>query len=295
MSQGALMRKLTFIITGCLLVITGCANQSPVQNAYPSQTSVIGTGAVGAMTGAAIGSGSGAGGATLGAVAGGAAGVGYGLYKNSKPGLADSLAYQGVQSIQVGDTLRVIIYSDKCFYNNEPRINEACYPALTNVAALFKAYGNIPIKVTGYMDNVYDAKSARFISQQQADAIVAFLWTRGIPATRFRVVGLGLIDPVASNRNVSASSANRRIELTLDQHFDNAPTPQPLAADASTCDTNPVAAWCATAKAKRVVHHHKKTVKHHYQKKKVNNYNYKKQPCVSSDESNVTGCDGNAD
>jgi len=295
LSQGAPMRKLTCIIAGCLFVITGCAtNQSPIQNAYPTQTT--NTGMVGAMTGAAIGSSGGAGGAMLGAVAGGAAGVGYGVYRNSKAGIADSLAYHGVQAIEIGDTLRVIIYSDKCFYNNEPRINESCYPALTNVAALFKAYGNTPIKVTGYMDNVYDAKSARFISQQQADAIVAFLWTRGIPATRFRVVGLGLIDPVASNRNVSASSANRRIELTLDKQFDNAPTPQPLAANASTCETNP--AWCPTVKPKAKVkakpkYKPKRVV--HQPKKITKDYNYKK-PCASSDQSNVTGCsEGNSE
>ena len=122
---------------------------------------------------------------------------------------------QNVQVIKRGDTLRIIVYVNKCFETAAPRIKKVCYPALKNLANLLKTYDG-PIKVAGYTDDVFDPYSARFISQQQAEAILTFLWTRGIPATRFTAIGYGLNDPIASNRNACASGENRRVELTLE-------------------------------------------------------------------------------
>lgn len=119
-----------------------------------------------------------------------------------------------IQVIQSPERLRVILYSDVCFQAND-RLTTECSNQLTATMKTIKQYGDGLIQVVGYTDDIYDPQTAEKISQRQADSVVAFLWSKGIGSQRLRAVGFASHDPIASNRNVKASAANRRVEITL--------------------------------------------------------------------------------
>lgn len=119
-----------------------------------------------------------------------------------------------VQVIQSPERLRVILYSDVCFQSNR-QLTAECAEQLSNTMKTIKRYGDGLIQVVGYTDDIYDPETAEKLSQRQADTVVAFLWSKGIGSQRLRAIGFGAHDPIASNRSVSASANNRRVEITL--------------------------------------------------------------------------------
>lgn len=120
-----------------------------------------------------------------------------------------------VQIIKLGSSLRIILSSDGCFEPQTTAIRPTCKPTLNKIADLLNEYGNAPINVAGYTDTVRDLRAAQLFSQQQADSIVAYLWTRGNAHGRFHVMGYGPKYPIATNLNPDDSYYNRRIEITV--------------------------------------------------------------------------------
>jgi outer membrane protein OmpA-like peptidoglycan-associated protein len=119
-----------------------------------------------------------------------------------------------IQVIQGADRLRVIAYSDVCFRPNG-KLTINCIQQLSQTIKLIKSYGDGLIQVVGYSDDLYDPQTASAITQDQAEVITSFLWSHGIGSQRLRTIGYGRHDFIASNRNVKASSYNRRVEIIL--------------------------------------------------------------------------------
>lgn len=119
-----------------------------------------------------------------------------------------------IQVIQGADRLRVIAYSDGCFRPNG-KLTRNCMQQLSQKVKLIKSYGDGLIQVVGYSDDLYDPQTASNITQEQAEVITSFLWSHGIGSQRLRTIGYGRHDYIASNRNVKASSFNRRVEIIL--------------------------------------------------------------------------------
>ena len=119
-----------------------------------------------------------------------------------------------IQVIQAADQLRIIVFSDVCFRPNG-NLTVNCAQQLSQTIKLIKSYGDGLIQVVGYSDDLYDPRTATAITQDQAEVITSFLWSHGIGAQRLRTIGYGGHDFIASNRNVKASSFNRRVEIIL--------------------------------------------------------------------------------
>ena len=119
-----------------------------------------------------------------------------------------------IQVVQGADRLRVIAYSDGCFQSNG-KLTRNCMQQLSQTVKLIKSYGDGLIQVVGYSDDLYDPQTASALTQDQAEVITSFLWSHGIGSQRLRTIGYGRHDYIASNRNVKASSFNRRVEIIL--------------------------------------------------------------------------------
>ncbi|MGC1854824.1 MAG: OmpA family protein [Candidatus Aquirickettsiella sp.] len=119
-----------------------------------------------------------------------------------------------IQVVQGADRLRIIAYSDVCFRPNG-KLTLNCAQQLSQTIKLIKSYGDGLIQVVGYSDDLYDPETAAAITQDQAEVITSFLWAHGTGAQRLRTIGYGRHDFIASNRNVKASSYNRRVEIIL--------------------------------------------------------------------------------
>lgn len=70
------------------------------------------------------------------------------------------------------------------------------------------------IEVSGHTDNVGKAKTNKKLSQQRADAVRAYLISKGIDGERITAIGYGSEKPIASNDTEAGRQENRRIEAT---------------------------------------------------------------------------------
>ncbi len=128
--------------------------------------------------------------------------------------MIDQLRKEGVEIVEVGHELNIVIGVDHFFKGlSTTEINPACIPALNRIAALLKTRGSTPITVSAHTDNIGTDQGKFRRSQQQADTIVAYLWSQGIPLVNMEAIGCGDTHPVSSNLAVDGSAANRRIEI----------------------------------------------------------------------------------
>jgi outer membrane protein OmpA-like peptidoglycan-associated protein len=213
------LKNLLAAISTILLInaaLSGCAaRHEAVPGAYatPKNTPILaGTGAaLGAVAGSAVHPSA----IPLGAAIGGAAGGVVGLFTDSPSAVLKKLSKQDVQVVAVGQSLKLIIFSDKCFQFGTSDITNYCSDVLSNTAALLKMTGNAPITVAGYTDNNFGENFGLRLTREQADSVVAFLWAHGIPHERFYVKGYGSADPIATNYTTRGNGLNRRIEISL--------------------------------------------------------------------------------
>ncbi len=194
------------------LLLTACANKPSVYtSAWPASatTGVVVGGFAGAATGAAIG---GTGAIPLGAVLGAVLGGGIGAAVN-QPKATQALENAGIQVIQLGDLVEVILPADLMFEANSTEVKESAYPLLDQVIAILNRFCQIDIKAVGHSDIVGTNAQQISFSKLQAQSIVTYLWTHGIPLNRLSFVGVGTHDDVATYNSVYGNGYNRRIVL----------------------------------------------------------------------------------
>ncbi|MEM1243287.1 MAG: OmpA family protein [Pseudomonadota bacterium] len=147
------------------------------------------------------------------------------------------LQKQGVQVVQIGEHVRIIVPSDRIFYFNSPTIIPQQYPLLEDVSSFIKHFGTpAQITVAGFTDNVQMPDINLELSRHQAQSVTAFLWSHGFPFRTLRPVGYGEADDTASNDDPMGSAYNRRIEISFfaperSHHhfaFHHAPQPKPI-------------------------------------------------------------------
>jgi outer membrane protein OmpA-like peptidoglycan-associated protein len=85
--------------------------------------------------------------------------------------------------------------------------------AIDEIAAWARANPGRSLRIEGHTDNVGGDAVNTLLSQQRADAVVAELVKRGIPASRLSARGLGSRQPVASNGSEAGRARNRRVSV----------------------------------------------------------------------------------
>lgn len=87
------------------------------------------------------------------------------------------------------------------------------YGALDGVAAALVAHPDIRLEIAGYTDDAGTPGTNLRLSQLRAEAVRAYLVSRGVGATRLTARGYGSANPVASNATATVRAQNRRVEL----------------------------------------------------------------------------------
>jgi OmpA-OmpF porin, OOP family len=105
------------------------------------------------------------------------------------------------------------------FDTNSAVIKADSLPILDNAVASitkeFAAFPNINIEVGGHTDNVGQASANQALSQSRAQAVLDYLVSKGVDATRLTAKGYGATKPIADNKTEIARATNRRIEFTV--------------------------------------------------------------------------------
>ncbi len=199
------------LVTLLSLAGTGCSSLSNTQRG-----ALIGAGAGGAV-GAVVGNaaGSTAKGAIIGAVVGGAAGAIIGSRMNDR---AETLEREldNATIERVGEGILVTFDSGILFGFDSSTLRAQAQNNLSDLArVLADDSDDYELLVAGHTDASGAAAYNETLSERRASAASDFLATQGIPAAQIRIVGLGEVEPVASNETPAGQEANRRVEVAI--------------------------------------------------------------------------------
>ena len=86
---------------------------------------------------------------------------------------------------------------------------------LDRLLKLMKEVPTLKIEISGHTDNTGSATLNETLSQSRAEAVVAYLTSKGIAANRMVAKGYGASKPIASNNSEDGKQQNRRTEFEI--------------------------------------------------------------------------------
>jgi OmpA-OmpF porin, OOP family len=128
---------------------------------------------------------------------------------DTAPGGAKSLVEVGPAQIKILETVE--------FETGKAAIKGArSFMVLDAVAAAMKGHAHIAlVEVAGHTDNVGPAPGNRDLSQKRAEAVAAYLKTKGVAEARLTPKGYGPDKPIADNKTAAGKQKNRRVEFNI--------------------------------------------------------------------------------
>src|SRR5437870_2848665 len=87
------------------------------------------------------------------------------------------------------------------------------FTVLDIVAQSLNANPDIRIEIAGYTDNTGSSATNLRLSQARADAVRAYLGSKGVAPSRMVAKGYGAANPIAANTTAAGRAQNRRVEL----------------------------------------------------------------------------------
>ncbi|HSR65229.1 MAG TPA: OmpA family protein [Xanthomonadaceae bacterium] len=154
--------------------------------------------------------------ALVGAGVGGLAGAGIGAYQDrQEAALRRQMAGTGVDVVRQGDNITLNMPGNITFAFDSSNLSPQFYPVLDNVASTLTQYNQTMIEVAGHTDNVGTDQYNQALSERRANAVAAYLGSKGVMQQRMMVVGAGETHPIAGNDTEAGRAQNRRVEITI--------------------------------------------------------------------------------
>lgn len=100
------------------------------------------------------------------------------------------------------------------FDSSAATIRPTSFPSLNKVAILL-IEKNFSLKLAGHTDSTGSFEMNMKLSRDRAEAVKAYLVSKGVNASRIEAVGYGSTQPIADNRTEEGKQKNRRVEFTL--------------------------------------------------------------------------------
>jgi outer membrane protein OmpA-like peptidoglycan-associated protein len=204
----------TILMAAALLSLSAC--YKPPYNNFQPYNSTVKTASEGAVVGTAAGAL--AGNTLVGTAIGGGLGTLYGVHKNSRRQVIKDINNASMQLVDYGDTMTLIVPTDKYYIFDSARLNPVCYKGLALIAKLMRFYPCTPVYVAGFTDNVGSRKHKTKLSQAQAETMLTFLWANGVHAKRLNAEGYGENHDIGQNAIIHGSAFNRRVEIQWLKH-----------------------------------------------------------------------------
>lgn len=213
------MKKVAILGYSSLVVISMFfASCSSVKNANNTQKGA-GIGAVGgALIGGIIGNNSKigtAGGALIGAAVGGGTGALIGN-KMDKQAREIDQALPGADVKRVGEGIQLTLNENAVrFDTNKSSLTAQAKSNLDKLVPVFNSYADTNIEIFGYTDSTGSAAYNLTLSDKRAEAVKVYLISKGLSVSRFKTIGKGIEDPIATNDTPEGRSQNRRVEFAI--------------------------------------------------------------------------------
>lgn len=209
-SVAALFLSSTMVFTSC----------EAVQNANNTQKgAVIGT-AAGAVLGAVLGNNLGKGGngemgAVLGGIVGGVAG---GVIGNKMDKQAKDIkeALPGAEVERVGEGIKITLGENTVNFDfNSSNLTSTAKANLDKLANVLVKNSDTNINIYGHTDSKGSDEYNQNLSERRANAVKAYLVSKGIASSRLFAMGVGEKQPVATNETEAGRAQNRRVEFAI--------------------------------------------------------------------------------
>jgi outer membrane protein OmpA-like peptidoglycan-associated protein len=210
----------TILVVSLMLLSTIFTSCEAVKNTNNTQRGA----AIGAVGGAVLGGilgnnlgkgGNGAMGAVLGGVIGGVAGGVIGN-KMDKQAREIETALPSAQVERVGEGIKLVLGENSVrFDTNKSTLTTTAKANLDKLVPVFKSYADTDIVIYGYTDSTGSAEYNLNLSQQRANSVEKYLESKGLNMSRFKMVGMGIADPIATNDTPEGRSQNRRVEFAI--------------------------------------------------------------------------------
>ncbi len=177
-------------------------------------------GAIGAGAGAAAGAviGNAAGNTALGAIIGAAVGgtAGY-LIGNEMDKRAEEMRQdmEGAKIERVGEGIKITFDSGLLFDVNKYDLQPEAKANIASLAKTLNKYDDTNVLVEGDTDNTGSEEYNLKLSERRAQSVANHLMLLGVPNSRISIVGLGEMNPVASNDDEYGRQQNRRVEVAI--------------------------------------------------------------------------------
>ena len=111
------------------------------------------------------------------------------------------------------NTSKITVNADETFEPGTEKIKTFAYSNLDNIVNFLKKDPWTKWKIQGYVDSQTPEERKLSLSYEEADAIMKYFISKGLPSFQFQVYGLGDENPVASNSTAEGRSKNRRVEI----------------------------------------------------------------------------------
>jgi outer membrane protein OmpA-like peptidoglycan-associated protein len=149
-----------------------------------------------------------------GAVGGAIAGGVLGAYIDYHTNIVDQLENRGVKVMVLGDQVMIILSSAWTFDGRSARIRPQANSTLDLIAQYIHRYATESVKVAAYTNDSGDNSFNCYMSQQQADRVVKYLWPR-LNTRLLYAVGKGGANLIESNNHSWDQGANYRVEISF--------------------------------------------------------------------------------
>lgn len=170
-------------------------------------------GAAGAVTGSLV---SGVG--VLAGTAGGAIlGASYGAYIDSTTTLEDRLENRGVNIVELGDQILIVMPSSRLFTYMSGQLQPQAYSTMELVAEYINSHTKMLVKISGYTNDTGSKRVDLALSQQQAQAVAKTLMAYHVDARVLYAEGYGGTNLVEQNSLDWDNSENYRVEITMEK------------------------------------------------------------------------------
>ena len=194
----------------------GCQNMSRT-----GKGAAAGAGA-GAIVGGVIGraTGSTAKGAIIGAAVGGTAGAVIGRQMDKQAEELDeeleNATVERVTDPETGAEGIAITFDNAILFDfDSSDLRSTARTDLADLAASLRDYPGHDAVIVGHTDGTGSEDYNQRLSERRASAVGNYLQTLGLGSDRFRTVGVGEMQPVASNDTDFGRQQNRRVEIAI--------------------------------------------------------------------------------
>lgn len=133
-----------------------------------------------------------------------------------RPGPAEADGCPKAKPWVVYEAGKLVLKDAVHFDSGRASIKQNSLPILDDLAGLLKLHPEIKrLRIDGHTDNEGPAVMNLELSQKRAEAVVDYLISKGIEASRLSAKGFGLERPIATNATPLGRAKNRRVECSI--------------------------------------------------------------------------------